>query len=67
MVGVVDEMGTGDLAPQLNLIGEVREGFVVGCLLAGDRFVQDGYTTSNSNAKHNEYAVFGKAQSEAAG
>ena len=53
---------------ELNLIGEVREGFVEERLLAGDRFVQDGYTYQQfSSAKHNEYAVFVEGADETAG
>lgn len=68
VVGVVDEMGTVISCSELNLIGEVREGFVEERLLAGDRFVQDGYTYQQfSSAKHNEYAVFVEGADETAG
>ena len=44
VVGVVDETGAVISCSELNLIGEVREGFMAERLTAGDRFVRDGYT-----------------------
>ena len=59
VVGVVDETGAVISCSELNLIGEVREGFMAERLTAGDRFVRDGYTYQQfSSAKHNDYAVF---------
>ena len=59
VVGVVDETGAVISCSELNLIGEVREGYMAERLTAGDRFVRDGYTYQQfSNAKHNDYAVF---------
>ena len=59
VVGVVDETGAVISCSELNLIGEVRDGFVAERLTAGDRFVRDGYTYQQfSSAKHNDYAVF---------
>ena len=52
----------------MNLIGEVREGFMAERLTAGDRFVRDGYTYQQfSSAKHNDYAVFVEGADETAG
>ena len=57
VVGVVDETGAVISCSELNLIGEVREGYMAERLNAGDRFVRDGYTYQQfSNAKHNDYA-----------
>ena len=54
VVGVVDETGAVISCSELNLIGEVREGFMAERLTAGDRFVRDGYTYQQfSSAKHN--------------
>ena len=59
VVGVVDETGTVIACSELNLIGEVRDGFAADRLTAGDRFVKDGYTYHQfSSSKHNDYAVF---------
>ena len=59
VVGVVDETGTVIASSELNLIGEVRDGFAAERLSAGDRFVKDGYTYHQfSSSKHNDYAVF---------
>mgnify|MGYP007030358792 FL=1 len=44
VVGVVDETGAVISCSELNLIGEVREGYMAERLTAGDRFVRDGYT-----------------------
>ena len=55
VVGVVDETGAVISCSELNLIGEVREGYMAERLTAGDRFVRDGYTYQQfSNAKHND-------------
>ena len=68
VVGVVDETGTVISCSELNLIGEVRDGFVAERLTAGDRFVRDGYTYQQfSSAKHNDYAVFVEGADETAG
>ena len=37
---------------ELNLIGEVREGFMAERLTAGDRFVRDGYTYQQLSLIH---------------
>ena len=42
VVGVVDETGAVISCSELNLIGEVREGYMAERLNAGDRFVRDG-------------------------
>ena len=68
VVGVVDETGAVISCSELNLIGEVREGFMAERLTAGDRFVRDGYTYQQfSSAKHNDYAVFVEGVDETAG
>ena len=68
VVGVVDETGAVISCSELNLIGEVREGFMAERLTAGDRFVRDGYTYQQfSSAKHNDYAVFVEGADETAG
>ena len=68
VVGVVDETGAVISCSELNLIGEVREGYMAERLTAGDRFVRDGYTYQQfSNAKHNDYAVFVEGADETAG
>ncbi|MGK7192864.1 PucR family transcriptional regulator [Faecalibacterium prausnitzii] len=68
VVGVVDETGAVISCSELNLIGEVREGYMAERLTAGDRFVRDGYTYQQfSNAKHNDYAVFVEGVDETAG
>ena len=68
VVGVVDETGAVISCSELNLIGEVRDGFVAERLTAGDRFVRDGYTYQQfSSAKHNDYAVFVEGADETAG
>ena len=68
VVGVVDETGAVISCSELNLIGEVREGYMAERLNAGDRFVRDGYTYQQfSNAKHNDYAVFVEGADETAG
>mgnify|MGYP000844354114 CR=1 FL=1 len=67
VVGVVDETGAVISCSELNLIGEVREGFMAERLTAGDRFVRDGYTYQQfSSAKHNDYAVFVEGNDEIA-
>ena len=67
VVGVVDETGAVISCSELNLIGEVREGFMAERLTAGDRFVRDGYTYQQfSSAKHNDYAVFVEGVDETA-
>lgn len=59
MVGVVDETGAVIACSELGQIGEMREGFAVARLTAGDAFEKDGYAYHQfSNAKHNDYAVF---------
>ena len=68
VVGVVDETGAVISCSELNLIGEVRDGFMAERLTAGDRFVRDGYTYQQfSSAKHNDYAVFVEGADETAG
>ena len=68
VVGVVDETGAVISCSELNLIGEVREGYMAERLTAGDRFVRDGYTYQQfSSAKHNDYAVFVEGVDETAG
>ena len=65
-VGVVDETGTVISCSDLNMIGEVRDGFVAE-RLTGDSFVKDGcsYHQFSSN-KHNDYAVYVEGADEAA-
>ena len=59
VVGVVDETGAVIACSELGQIGEMREGFAVARLTAGDAFEKDGYAYHQfSNAKHNDYAVF---------
>src|SRR5699024_6238319 len=66
VVGVVDETGTVISCSDLNMIGEVRDGFVAE-RLAGDCFVKDGcsYHQFSSN-KHNDYAVYVEGTDETA-
>ncbi len=68
IVGVVDETGTVISSSDLNLIGEVRDGFVAERLDGGDSFTADGasYRQFSSN-KHNDYAVFVEGTDEVAG
>ena len=67
VVGVVDETGTVIASSELNLIGELRDGFAAERLSAGDRFVKDGYTYHQfSSSKHNDYAVFVAGSDETA-
>ena len=65
-VGVVDETGTVISCSDLNMIGEVRDGFVAE-RLTGDSFVKDGcsYHQFSSN-EHNDYAVYVEGADEAA-
>ena len=66
VVGVVDETGTVISCSDLNMIGEVRDGFVAE-RLTGDCFVKDGcsYHQFSSN-KHNDYAVYVEGTDETA-
>ena len=58
VVGVVDETGAVIACSELGQIGEMREGFAVARLTAGDAFEKDGYAYHHfSNAKHNDYAA----------
>ncbi len=58
-LGVVDETGTVISCSDLNLIGEVRDGFAALRLDGGDAFVQGGWSYHQfSSTKHNDYAVF---------
>ena len=62
VVGVVDETGAVISCSELNLIGEVREGYMAERLTAGDRFVRDGYTYQPSRqrlpqTRHSRYAL----------
>jgi len=67
VVGVVDETGAVISCSELNLIGEMREGFASERLTAGDRFTKDGCTYHQfSGAKHNDYAVFVEGMDETA-
>ena len=43
VVGVVDETGAVIACSELGQIGEMREGFAVARLTAGDAFEKDGY------------------------
>ena len=66
-LGVVDETGTVISCSDLNLIGEVRDGFAALRLDGGDAFVQGGWSYHQfSSTKHNDYAVFVEGVDEAA-
>ena len=67
VVGVVDETGAVISCSELNLIGEVRDGFVAERLTAGDRFVRDGYTYKPFGTRTKpDYAVFVEGTDETA-
>lgn len=67
-VGVVDETGTVISCSDLNLIGEVRDGFAAQRMDGGDAFVQGGWSYHQfSSNKHNDYAVFVEGVDEQAG
>lgn len=67
-VGVVDETGTVISCSDLNLIGEVRDGFAAQRMDGGDAFVQGGWSYHQfSTNKHNDYAVFVEGVDELAG
>ncbi len=67
VVGVVDETGIVIACSELNLIGEMRDGFAADRVSAGDRFHKDGYTYHQfSSSKHNDYAVFVEGGDEVA-
>lgn len=65
-VGVLDETGTVISCSDLNMVGEVQEGYIAD-RSSGERFARDGYTYQQfSGARHNDYAVFVKGTDEAA-
>ena len=66
-VGVVDETGTVISCSDLNMIGEVRDGFAAE-RLTGDSFQCGGCTYHQfSSNKHNDYAVYVEGTDETAG
>ena len=66
-VGVVDETGTVISCSDLNMIGEVRDGFAAE-RLSGDSFQCGGCTYHQfSSNKHNDYAVYVEGTDETAG
>ncbi len=68
VVGVVDETGAVIACSELGQIGEMRDGFAVARLTAGDAFEKDGCSYHQfSNAKHNDYAVFVEGTDSTAG
>ena len=68
VVGVVDETGAVIACSELGQIGEMRDGFAVARLTAGDAFEKDGCSYHQfSNAKHNDYAVFVEGTDPTAG